>query len=281
MGATKPSRRRHGRGPPLPLNLRREDFKIYSTWEEEHFEQCDFMYMVPTGEIFIGHSHRQSDTLRVSTMKAALRRGPDDEVYPRVPENTTTTTTTTSSSTNGTPPQPLTLAPAEILADPSRIFEKQPGIGWCCVSPEAFAERIFHEARIMQTIATQPHPHIIRYHGCRAERGLVRSLVFERLDQDLRAYCTPRTLDSLGWTRRLESAVQHLHSLGIAHNDLSLGNIMIREKQNGEVEPVLIDFGFPARQQARSYGSHWGHGGGLRRGLIRRRRSTIYTRWGR
>lgn len=36
----------------------------------------------------------------------------------------------------------------------------------------------------------------------------------------------------------LESAVDHLHSLGLAHNDINPDNIMV---ENGA--PVLIDFG--------------------------------------
>ncbi|CEN61423.1 hypothetical protein ASPCAL08077 [Aspergillus calidoustus] len=246
MDSTKPARRSHDRGPALPLNISRKDLKIYDTWDEDKFEQCDFMYKAPTGEIFIGHSHRQSNALRVSTMKAALKRAPDDEVYPRLPERNNNTTTTTTTCTTGTPLQPLTLAPADILADPSQIFEKQPDIGWCCVSAEEFAARMFHEARIMQMTAEKSHPYIIKYYGLRVERELVKSLVFERLDKALVKYAATREfarLDKGSFFRRLESAVRHLHSLGLAHNDIHPNNVMIRERENGEVEPVLIDFG--------------------------------------
>ncbi|KAI1103362.1 hypothetical protein F4804DRAFT_333334 [Jackrogersella minutella] len=38
----------------------------------------------------------------------------------------------------------------------------------------------------------------------------------------------------------LESAVRHLHSIGLAHNDVKPRNIMVDEKIG---EPILIDFG--------------------------------------
>lgn len=37
---------------------------------------------------------------------------------------------------------------------------------------------------------------------------------------------------------QLESAVSHLHSLGMAHNDINPRNIMIKDG-----DPILIDFG--------------------------------------
>jgi serine/threonine protein kinase len=95
-------------------------------------------------------------------------------------------------------------------------------------------------------IAERPHPYIIKYYGCLVESGLIRSLVFERLAQTLIKYTTTpgvARLDKGIFFKRLVSAFKHLHSLGLAHNDLNPANVMIRESENGQVEPVLIDFG--------------------------------------
>lgn len=42
----------------------------------------------------------------------------------------------------------------------------------------------------------------------------------------------------------VESAVRYMHSLGLAHDDISPYNIMVREDDDdGSYSPVLIDFG--------------------------------------
>jgi len=63
----------------------------------------------------------------------------------------------------------------------------------------------------------------------------------EKLEQNLLQYTfTPefQHLDKKKFMEALESSIDHLHSLGLAHNDLNPNNIMVR---NGL--PVLVDFG--------------------------------------
>lgn len=47
----------------------------------------------------------------------------------------------------------------------------------------------------------------------------------------------------------VESAVKHMHKLGMAHNDINPYNIMVREVKKGEgkLEIALIDFDSAAR----------------------------------
>ncbi len=63
----------------------------------------------------------------------------------------------------------------------------------------------------------------------------------DRLDQTLTQYAsTPafQQLDQVRFLEALQAAVDHLHSLGLAHNDINPDNIMIKDSV-----PVLIDFG--------------------------------------
>jgi serine/threonine protein kinase len=86
-----------------------------------------------------------------------------------------------------------------------------------------------------------PHPHIVHYYGCRIKRGRITAILFEKLEKNLTKYIhTPefQHLDKKKFMEALESAIEHLHSLGLAHNDLNPNNIMVR---NGL--PVLVDFG--------------------------------------
>ncbi|KAI0009579.1 kinase-like protein [Xylariaceae sp. FL0662B] len=84
-------------------------------------------------------------------------------------------------------------------------YEKPEEHGW-------IRDIFLAEALITERIAKAPHPNIVRYHGCRIRNGRLTSI--------------------------LESAVHHLHSLGLAHNDLAPPNIMV----SGGREPILIDF---------------------------------------
>jgi serine/threonine protein kinase len=100
---------------------------------------------------------------------------------------------------------------------------------------------ILDETLIMEQISASAHPNIITYHGCRLRRGRITALLFERLPQTLSQYIsTPafQQLDKVAFVNALESAVNYLHSLGLAHNDINPDNIMLRDGV-----PVLIDFG--------------------------------------
>ncbi|KAK1764626.1 kinase-like domain-containing protein [Phialemonium atrogriseum] len=100
---------------------------------------------------------------------------------------------------------------------------------------------ILEEAHALQIVSQRPHPNIIGYHGCRVRRGRITGLVFDRYENDLNHYLKDGigTIDKEAFMAALESAVHHLHSLGMAHNDINPANIMVGE---GGV-PVLVDFG--------------------------------------
>jgi serine/threonine protein kinase len=59
-------------------------------------------------------------------------------------------------------------------------------------------------------------------------------------------------LDKARFFAALESAIDYLHSLGLAHNDINPGNIMVKDEM-----PVLIDFGScqPYGKNLRSLGT--------------------------
>ncbi|KAK3935973.1 hypothetical protein QBC46DRAFT_420623 [Diplogelasinospora grovesii] len=116
------------------------------------------------------------------------------------------------------------------------------------------AQFILQEARTMEVLSQHPHPNIIRYHGCRVKRGRIIGLVVEgfEFEKDLLvAEDYPEffrgKLDKAFIMSGLRSALDHLHSLGWAHNDLNPANIMLKpDYEEGGIQhykPVLIDFG--------------------------------------
>lgn len=105
---------------------------------------------------------------------------------------------------------------------------------------------ILRETLIMDQISKTAHPNIVRYYGCRTRRGRICALVLEELEQTLTQLASGPGFDELdkaSFADGVESAIEHLHSLGLAYNDLNPNNIMARRGEDGEVQPVLIDFG--------------------------------------
>jgi serine/threonine protein kinase len=155
---------------------------------------------------------------------SALRLIPDEELYPKVPEDIQ-----------------LTLVPENL--DNDSAYVKRPGLtNYESMKGTDFVPKaLLDETLIMEQISKSPHPNIIGYHGCRVRRGRITAILLEQLEETLtQRASTPsiQELDQDGFLKALESAVDHIHSLGLAHNDINPDNIMFK---NGA--PVLIDFG--------------------------------------
>ncbi|KIH88699.1 hypothetical protein SPBR_07347 [Sporothrix brasiliensis 5110] len=132
---------------------------------------------------------------------------------------------------------------------------------------EACSERWLHEVRMLELLARKhPHPNFVRYLGCRVievpgdntaaedvleHAGQTRKRVQKRITgivlEKLQHCMSDYDPDDANWSRilepaiflkRLEAAVLYLHSVGLAHNDLKPGNVMVR----ADGQPVLIDF---------------------------------------
>ncbi|KAI3390255.1 hypothetical protein diail_10856 [Diaporthe ilicicola] len=106
---------------------------------------------------------------------------------------------------------------------------------------ELIPEDILEEARVMEVLAQHPHSNIVRYHGCRVRRGRITGLVLDRHPNTLTDYLRNKigSVDKGPFMKAIELAIHHIHSLGLAHNDVNPGNILI----NLEGMPILIDFG--------------------------------------
>lgn len=137
----------------------------------------------------------------------------------------------------------LTIAPVTLRDDEVHI--KRPGLEMYYSMKERdsawIPREVLGETLIMEQIPKQPHPNIIHYHGCRVRRGRITAIILEPLDWTLSAYIDEpgfAWLDKARSLTAMESAVEYLHSLGLAHNDINPDNIMIKDGM-----PVLIDFG--------------------------------------
>ncbi|KAI0478145.1 kinase-like domain-containing protein [Xylaria cf. heliscus] len=97
---------------------------------------------------------------------------------------------------------------------------------------------ILHEAEACEILSKHPHPNIARYLGCIVKDGKIKGLGFDKYPVTLSKILEDKTPFNKGsCIRGIEAGVQHMHSLGLVHNDLKPANIMM----DGD-NPIIIDF---------------------------------------
>ncbi len=98
------------------------------------------------------------------------------------------------------------------------------------------------EAETCELLKRHPHPNIAEYRGVVVHNGCGRivGLCFKKYQATLmqRRRNSDAPLDVEACLSGMRRAIDHLHSIGISHNDINPGNIMFDEDDN----PVLIDF---------------------------------------
>jgi serine/threonine protein kinase len=135
----------------------------------------------------------------------------------------------------------LKIAPADL--DDHTAFVKRPGlVSYEEMKGSSFIpSNLLDKTIIMETISKSPHPNIVKYYGCRVQRGRITAILVEKLEWTLTQYVSMpgfQQLDNAQFVAKLQSAVDYLYSSGLAHNDISPDNIMIKDGL-----PILIDFG--------------------------------------
>ncbi|PSR82291.1 hypothetical protein BD289DRAFT_437709 [Coniella lustricola] len=158
----------------------------------------------------------RSQHLTEKQIEEALKQIPDRDIYPELRN------------------QDLRVAPEDLSAN---IFIKRPSLhdyyffrGDDGRGLLQLRDMLLDEARALEIISQDPHPNIVPYHGCRVRRGYIIGIVFEKLS----GYTLWRLLeDGLGdielipFMEALRSAVGHLHTLGLSHNDICPQNIIM------------------------------------------------------
>ncbi|KAI0183936.1 serine/threonine kinase [Xylaria flabelliformis] len=97
---------------------------------------------------------------------------------------------------------------------------------------------VLNEAKACEILRKHPHPNIARYLGCIIKDGRIKGLIFDKYPVTLYKMLEDETpFDKERCIRGIEAGVQHMHDLGLVHNDLNPANIMM----DGD-NPVIIDF---------------------------------------
>ncbi|KAL2073216.1 hypothetical protein VTL71DRAFT_10540 [Oculimacula yallundae] len=127
--------------------------------------------------------------------------------------------------------------------DNNRYFFKAPNLSGYS-GDDSIARLTLEEVEINEKLMRHPHPNLAVYLGCVVRNGFIVHLAFRKYYQILfsRVWASNGAIEFPA-ERRLECmdgvklAAKHLHQLGIAHNDISPGNIMF----DGDDVPILID----------------------------------------
>ncbi|SJL16852.1 uncharacterized protein ARMOST_20382 [Armillaria ostoyae] len=99
-----------------------------------------------------------------------------------------------------------------------------------------------HEARICEVLMKHPHRNVAEYYGYVEKDGLMAGLCFKRYGQTLRDAVEKGTLntgDIEFVLEEIEKGIQHIHALGLVHNDINPANILL---DADNATPIIIDF---------------------------------------
>ncbi|KAK5996740.1 MAP kinase kinase kinase win1 [Cladobotryum mycophilum] len=177
--------------------------KVYNP-DSREVKYTIFYILSPDDHAFFGQLFKEQGHMTPEECTVALKYIPDERLYPEIP-------------------------PADVQLTIASAKDE-----------EFILKILLDETFIMEQIAKSPHPNIVHYHGCRIHRGRITGIVLACYELTLTEHLRRGfTLDNEKFATALESAVEHLHGLGLAHNDINPNNIMV----NGDNLLVLIDFG--------------------------------------
>ncbi|KAF1987733.1 kinase-like protein [Aulographum hederae CBS 113979] len=214
--------------PALQKITRRDLRPLTENFDEEDDKDGNLIFLYSTyGFVtrehvaYFGKSTLRKFNLTPPELKDTLKHIPDEDVYPDAPPTITPF------------PEPI---------DNERLYFKGPKLHEFFLGTGELATLTLQEAETLELLKRSPHPNIVGYHGCVIKRGRIVGLVLDRCKETLYYWMKGRqkpTIDIDACMNQITSAVRHLHSLGLAHNDLMPANIMLDEHNNA----IVVDFG--------------------------------------
>ena len=152
-------------------------------------------------------------------------------------------------------PSDFTSAPDPVPAD---CFIKRPSlVSYDAIDDVRLSDLLLEEARTCEILRKHPHPNIAQYLGCTVERDRITGLCFVKYSTTLadRLNDLDRPVHKDKCWNAVKSGIEHLHSLGLVHNDLNPYNIMLKPDD----APVIIDFDSCRREDDKLLkGGTWG-----------------------
>jgi serine/threonine protein kinase len=167
--------------------------------------------------------------------RACLRRISDAVIYPAVTDDLVSST--------------LAASKYESLST-RRVWLKRPNITIYDqvegAPTNVIADELMKEIRSYQLLQQHPHANIAEFLGCLEKDGRIVGILLKRYQATLSIRMTgynQPTLDISSCIEGIVAGMEHLHSLGLAHNDLNPENIMFEENLNLRDRPTIVDMG--------------------------------------
>ncbi|KAK3293064.1 uncharacterized protein B0H64DRAFT_465012 [Chaetomium fimeti] len=194
-----------------PIITQWSDFdSVYEAFDANthEFLYTTFSFIDDDDVFYFGQLSAPKLKITLEQYTAALERIPDQDIFPDVPPDARLTLAANDCDVNA----------LYIKRPRLRMYEEYKKDDMLFVIPTL----ILDEAHALQIVSQQPHPGIIGYHGCRVRRGRITGLVLDKHPHDLKEYLKDGVgeIDKEAFMTALESAVRHLHSLGLAHNGM-------------------------------------------------------------
>ncbi|KAK5166721.1 uncharacterized protein LTR77_008265 [Saxophila tyrrhenica] len=219
-------------GPGVPVDdtpdiRSKRDLAVLSEIEDAEtgaFLRSTHGYIDHSGAAWFGRlpGVRKHD-LTVEDLKRTLKQIPDEQIY-----SLATPSITAFHPRSGDVTSIYIKRPQLTGFDDADVAALLPGL-------------LIEEAKLLEFLKPRPHSNLIRYHGCTLKDGRVTGLALDKYDVLLlyRYEDRPLPFNTAACMDGIRAGVEHLHSLGLAHNDLNPMNVLLDKDDR----PVIIDFG--------------------------------------
>ncbi len=123
---------------------------------------------------------------------------------------------------------------------PDSFIKSNPAINYEPAHPTLLSELTRKEVQVYMKLVHSPHPNICPFYGCVREGEHVTALVLKRIPHAFPHFWKDAEVQvpKLKILRGLKRGLDHLHNLGIIHNDINSTNVRLDES----LQPVIIDF---------------------------------------
>ena len=157
---------------------------------------------------------------------------------------------------------------------PDVYLKAIPAINYEPTYPTSLSEKMREEIEVYMKLSRSPHPNVCPFYGCVRDGSRVPALALKQIPHKLPYIWKDAEykVSKLSILRGVKHGLDHIHGLGIIHNDIKPNNLRLDES----FRPVLIDFD-AARYEGQPMEGYTGTPGWFRLSPISRSENDIFA----